>query len=448
MSFLGTVDLHYADDKGVRTGFTLIDEHTIAMSGSDLFGVVETEVRLACCDPSSIVGVVAYDAARDIALVKIDPPVAQSISIPTRPMPAYDDQMMKISLTLPMRFEVGPAFIDMDTHVAQVAEWAGIGEVLIFESDRSLVMNGSLVIDAEGYPVALLCGWGGGERKIGTPLSYVIAMQRHEPIPLELFVPEKLPADQHEFAFLRRGQSLRTRSDLQRSLSDIDASLRSNPENWLALYERGVLADLMNTGLTQSERSFEQCIEIEDEWSEAHYSLGLVRYKMNKHTLAEQSLLRSIELDDSNPDAYSMLGLNSLELGSSDQAFDYMLAACERAPDAFMYLDNLSSIAAETGRDEEVLDRFVRFVEDHPRDSEARDELGRLALRLRRASLALEQFAWLAERSPNDPDILARLAFCQMVTGDTSGARDTLNRVEAVAPDHELLADLRERLGG
>ena len=362
-------------------------------------------------------------------------------------MPKIDSETMRIVYTLPVRFEVGPAFTDMGTRIEQVADWEGMGEVLIFQSDMSLVMSGSLVVNEKGEPIAFLNAWGGSDRQIGTPLIDLLAMGRHKPTPLSAFNPENMSGVQQSNAYLQRAQSLRDQGELHKAISDVYASLQGDPDNWLALYERGVLEDMMNTGLQQSERSLEQSIAIEDEWSESQYSLGLVRYKLGKFEEALEPLKHSLRLDDSNPDSYSMLGLTELELGFPEQAFDNLVAACDRDPDAFMYLDNLTIIANELGRDAEIVDRFLRFVEEHPDDAEARFELASLAIRLDRPALALKQYEWLVHQSPDDGELLARMALCQIKTDDLQGARKTLDRVEEVQPDHPYLPALRRALG-
>ncbi|MFG0299374.1 MAG: tetratricopeptide repeat protein [Phycisphaerales bacterium JB047] len=444
--FLGTIDIQFSDGRNGRTGFTLIDKNTIAMSGSWLFDAIETEVSLLCCDPSTVVGVVGYDAARNIVLARIDPPLSAPSIIPAKPMPAEDEHPYRIVYTLPISFEVGPGFSEMPTTVEQRVDWAGIGEVLIFASEKKLVMSGSLVVNDEGYPIAILNAWGGGSRDIGTELTDVLAMPRHDLIPLARFGPEHMTGQQQADALVIQALDLRDGGQLQRAYEDASHCLKIDPNNWRALYELGVLADMMGNDLGVAEDYLLRSTEIEDAWSEGRYSLGLVQYKRGRYEEAIESLSTATMLDDANPDAHHMLGLAHWQRSGPEHGLPWLQIACVRAPDTFMYYDNLWSCLSELDREAEALEPFQSFVERNPTDAEGRAGLAQLCLQLRKPGHALPHYQWLVDRSPDDPDLLMRLAFCQIQVSDRQSAESTLDRLESIAPDHELIPRLRQQL--
>jgi tetratricopeptide (TPR) repeat protein len=65
---------------------------------------------------------------------------------------------------------------------------------------------------------------------------------------------------------------------------------------------------------------------------EAHYIIGCVYYQMNRSRLATRHLLKALELDEQYAEAFYMLGLLHLRAGSSERAEESFAAA--RAADA------------------------------------------------------------------------------------------------------------------
>lgn len=416
------------------------------MSAGWLFDATAAQVSLLCCDPSTVVGVVAYDAARDIALVRIDPPLRTPGTIPAKPMQADVDGQYSIVLTLPIKFEVGPAFSMIGTTIEQRSNWAGTGETLIFASKHKLVMSGSLVVNDEGYPVAVLNGWGGGSRDIGTPLTEILAMSRHDPIPLASFGPEHMAGQQQALAFLTRAQNLRNGGRLQQAHNDAMRSLEIDPANWRALYELGVLTDMMDNDLRGAEVFLKRSIDIEDEWSESQYSLGLIQYKRSQYTLAIESFQKALALDNSNPDTNQMLGICMMQMSKVAEARPFLEIAHQLEPDDYMYLGNLINCYRELNLNYIAIERSKVFVEKNPNDPEGHEGLGQLALSMRDPELAIEQYQWLDSNLPPEAETLVRLAFCQMETGDHLSAASTLDRLESIDPTHELIPQMRQRL--
>ncbi len=442
-SYLGTIGLTYKDDRKNKTGFVLIDSDTIATSASWLFGAKEGVVQLNCCDPKQVLGIVAYDMARDIVLVRIDPPVENVVSMPITEL---GDSPLNILFTLPVSFEIGPAFSTVPTEIEQHVDWAGIGETFIFSSAPDLVMDGSLVINNKGFPLAMITGWGGGNRNIGVPISQIVSLDRRELLPLERFTPSQLPKADQSYAHVYEARNLRNGGRLQGALEHAKKSVALDPNNWHAWYELGVLHDLLEADLTEAESALKRSVSIEDQWSEGLYSLGLIEYKQGTYTDAIESLKKAIKLDPSNPDAHSMYGLSVWQSQGPLMAVVHLEAACNLAPETFMHLDNLNLCYSELDQPRNGLQRTKQFVADSPDDIHGRRELGLLAFKLKESQLAIEQFSWLDEHLPPDSDTLIRLIICQLDTGDRSSAKKSLDKLESIDPAHELLPKFREEL--
>lgn len=443
LSCLGTVELTYEDDRTHKTGFVLIDSDTIALNASSLFGAKEGTVQLHCCDPKQILGIVAYDMTKDIALVRIDPPVEDFARVQSTEL---DDSAISILFSLPISFETGPAFSTIPTQVEQHADWTDIGKTLLFKSDPLLVMDGSLVINHEGFPIAMICGWGGGNRGIGVLISEITSLERHDFVEFDRFLPSLLPHEDQSYAHVYESRNLRNGGRFEDALGHAEKGVAINPVNWQGWYELGVLYDILEADLTQAESALKRSVSIEDEWSEGVYSLGLIEYKLGRYAYAIESLKKAIELDPTNPDAHHMLGLSLWDLEGPLEAVSHLEAACDLAPDTIMYLQNLNICFGDLHQPNRGLERTKQFVLDSPDDSEGRRELGLLAFELKDFELARVQFVWLDDQFEPDSDTLIRLFLCELEMNDRSSAKDVLDRLESIDPHHHLLPRLREEL--
>ncbi len=444
--FLGTVDIIYRNGRMVRTGAVLIDEQTVAMSASKLFGAESARVFWECCAPRDIAEVIGYDAALDIALVHIESPLTDPGTIPVRELPTGTDAPLRIVLALPLRIEEMVGYTELETQVVGLHEWSGYGEAIVFQSEPDIVLDGSIVVDHEGYPLAFLNGWGGSEHDLGIRFKRVLQVERHEPIKMSDFTPSSAPAEHRSFAFAYHAQTLRNREQYDDAYASLLDCLELNPDQWLGLYELGVLQDMMGNDLQGAAETMRESIAAEDAWSESHYSLGLIEYKRGKYQEAIESLRLADQLDPFNPDVHQMLGLSLMELEGAESALPNMERAQDLAPDVYMYLSNLVFAYKEAGKPTLARDRLLRFVDENPDEPEGRSGLGYYWIQQREPELALEQFEWLDLNTETTPEILVRVAFCLMETGDRLKAEETLDRLAAMDAGHELLPVLRKRL--
>ena len=81
-----------------------------------------------------------------------------------------------------------------------------------------------------------------------------------------------------------------------------------------------------------------------------------------------------------------------------------------------------------------------------PGDDEARFQLARVLAWQQRADEAVPLYSALLERAPDNADYLFGLAQAQLWSGDRAAARDTVARLESVAPAYPDLAALREQI--
>jgi tetratricopeptide (TPR) repeat protein len=443
---VGKIDLHNNDGQTLTSSFTVIDSDLIVTRASYLLDAVDASVRLECCDPRSIVGVVGSDFGRDIAIVRVDPPFEGIDALPLASAHPQAGEGCTIIYTLPIEFEVGPAYSEHPTFVYSTPNWSGVEGFGLFRYDNELILPGSLVINAALEPVAVLTRWGGGSLDMGVWLDDLDELERHDPIPIEAFTLATIQPDERSQANALLSGLYRHNGRFEMAKQAAEHSIEFDPTNWYALYQLGVLTDMVTTDLSLSALYLKQSIEREGDWVESVYSLGLVRYKQGRFSDAEAAFERALMIDSEHPDSLAMLGLSLWKLTGVQSAIGTLELACDNAPDQYGFLSNYVNAMSELDRESETIERLKAFVEEEPEHEEAREKLAYVVFRAKRFELAEDLFEQLCQAPEPAPDLLTVLAYCQINLGKLDQAQASLGRLMLADPNHWALAQLNENL--
>ncbi|MBL4591277.1 MAG: hypothetical protein JKY96_04890 [Phycisphaerales bacterium] len=443
---IGQLELSMDTETTALTPFVVIDSDLIVARASWLFPASDAVVRLRCCDERKVLGVVAADYGRDIAILKIDPPYPGYDPIPfSTDRPSVGDPLT-ILFTLPIQFDGIVGYGSSDSVVIWTAELAGIGQITTIESDTSLTYPGSLVLDVNSTPIGILGGWGGGDESILALFDEFLALDRFDSVPLHEFNPSNDSLANQSQALSLWSATLRHEDELLDALDAAASAVELDPLNWYAYYQLGVLKDLAFNDLSGSLEELDRSINLEPDWIEAQFSRGLVYFKLGKHVQAEHSLRTALELIPSHPDSLSMLGLTLWELYGAEDAIELLAKACDAAPDRYMFIANLNHVLTELDREQEVSDRTLDFLNANPDHIEARSDLAKLKVTDRDLNGAKLQYKLLIQKDPNNPDWIAMLAFTQIRTGQVSQGEANLNKVKSINPNHALIEILEKDL--
>jgi len=369
---VGKIDLHNSDGQSLTSSFTVIDSDLIVTRASYLLDAIDASVRLECCEPRSIVGVVGSDFGRDIAIVRVNPPFEGFDALPFASAHPQVEERCTIIYTLPIEFEVGPAYSEQSTFVYSTPRWSGVEGFGLFRYDNNLILAGSLVVNAALEPVAVLTRWGGGNLEMGVWLDDLDELERHDPIPIEAFTLATIQPDERSQANAFLSGLYRQNGRFEMAKQAAEHSIELDPKNWYALYQLGVLTDMVTTDLSLSASYLQRSIESEVDWVESVYSLGLVRLKQERYADAKGAFERALMIHSEHPDSLAMLGIALWKSSGVQSAIETLRLACESTPDRYDFLSNYVNAMSELDRESETIERLEAFLEAEPEHEEAR----------------------------------------------------------------------------
>jgi tetratricopeptide (TPR) repeat protein len=440
---VGKVDIRNSEGHSLTANFTAIDSDLIVTRASYFLNAVEAQVRLQCCDPRTIVGVVAYDFGLDIAVLQVDSPFEGFVKIPVSSAHPIVGEECTILYNLPIEFETGPAYSEHPTLLASTPTWDGIGRFGLFRYQNDIIFPGSLIVNDAFEPVAVLTRWGGGRLEMGVWIDDIMALDRHAPIPLDEFSLETIDPDEQSNAYALLSGIYRDNHMLDKARQAAEQGVEIDPMNWHALYEFGVITDMLSSDYPLSASYLERSVEIEGDWVESVYSLGLLRYKQGRFSDAKIAFEQALTIDFEHPDSHAMLGLTVWKLSGAQSAISVLELACDNAPDQYGFLSNYVNAMQELDRESETIGRLEAFIKDEPKHEEARAKLAYIAFRAKRFALAAKQFEQVCRVPEPVPNMLAMLAYSQIVIGKLDSAEENLGRLMRAEPGHPIISQLK-----
>lgn len=122
---------------------------------------------------------------------------------------------------------------------------------------------------------------------------------------------------------------------------------------------------------------FEQCIEIDPEFSEGYNNLGLTCTELDMEERATEAFKKAIELNPDLAATYNNLGYVFYRLGSLQEAVEMYQEAICRSKDNGSAYTNLGNAYYKLDRVEEAIEAWQKAVEIDPANEKARRNLKR-----------------------------------------------------------------------
>jgi tetratricopeptide (TPR) repeat protein len=185
---------------------------------------------------------------------------------------------------------------------------------------------------------------------------------------------------------------------------------------------------------------FRQCLEIDPDFSPAHYEIGLLYYKNGHGEEALPHLIRAVELNGQNIQYHFALANVYLALNQPGQALEIYkkLEKMNSEPSPALYLN--MGIAYKAMVDfERAKECFHRSIQLAPQNPEALDHLGRLYLEQGRHEEAKVVFQKLVKLNPNYLGAHQALGYLYAKESNWQKAIDEWNLILAFQPHREDL---------
>jgi len=253
--------------------------------------------------------------------------------------------------------------------------------------------------------------------------------------------------------FLLGFLTLRQTSEYRNLIELYTATLKKNPDCWMAHYNLGIV--LSDEGHTdQAIDHYQQAIALRPGYAEAHYNLGRLLVEQGRLDDAIAHYEKSVDINPADPEAQNNLGVTLFGIGRVDDAIvhyqkaleiqpNYAEASCNLAnaliskgdfdgaiaryrvcvaaiPDEAEAQYNLASALLHKGRTDEAIAHYQAVLQLHPENADAHSNLGSALLAKGRAREAVTEYTKALEIYPENIAALSNLAWLLATSADSS----------------------------
>jgi protein O-mannosyl-transferase len=221
------------------------------------------------------------------------------------------------------------------------------------------------------------------------------------------------------FGFLTWHQA----SDYRDNVTLYEATLRRNPEAWLAHHN---LATILSDSGRHADAlpHIERTIALRPDYPEALSNLGDCLTQLGRPSEAIVRLEHAIKLQPKYAAAHNNLGVALMALQRADEGRAQFEIAVRLQPDYAAAQLNLGQALASSGRMTEATQHFTQAVQLDPDNSVARLQLGTVLARQARYADALPHFEAALELEPESADAHLRLAMTLRALGRQAEANE------------------------
>ncbi|HEY4989305.1 MAG TPA: tetratricopeptide repeat protein, partial [Opitutaceae bacterium] len=180
------------------------------------------------------------------------------------------------------------------------------------------------------------------------------------------------------------------------------ATLRANPDCWLALHNMGVAA-AKEGRVDEAFADFHRTLAINPRYAEAHNNLGTLLMAKGSLDAAFEEYRKALETDGNNPEINRSAGVALLRMGRPDEAIVYFQHALMADPGNADVHNVLGVAFLKTSQLENAAAEFKRTVELSPAYAEGISNLGTALLDLGRLDEAVAQYRKAVDLAPGNP---------------------------------------------
>lgn len=404
-------------------------------------------VKAACCEERPATGVYAFDARSGLALLAVPglqaPPWTGGYA--QLPSPAPESLTARVGFPFDIGGSMGVGTSTLD--VTRESDDPLRGRRLRLDHSFRLFGGGAILIDEAGTPMGITTEWAGNDKSWAVPIADFLDQNLHANLDDSKIIAikkliESAPDDRAKSIML----TMRAGSDVEhRALLDIAVKLE--PQNAVAQYHRGVVLDMLGQK-EDSLKALYRSLDINDQWSEPWYSLGLVQLTSGKPSVAIDSFMRSVAIDPTHADAHGMMGVAYLHSDRAELALEPMHRAVEIEPGRMQFAMNLDMAYRQAERGDEAYKAWEAYVLAEPDDRQGHARYCRMLAVAQQLDRLMEVATAGYERFGENADDLAyqALAIGFGRIGDVEQARRLASRAIEIEPGHQVASLVLERV--
>jgi len=232
-----------------------------------------------------------------------------------------------------------------------------------------------------------------------------------------------------------------TAGKLTRAEADLQAALRTSPDEYRALDLLGVVRILQHRDL-EAEQFFRRAVQKKPDFAPAHAHLGLLYLQKGRVDDATPQLREALRLDPARTDASDALvqilrdqSKTAAAAGDSGSSLALLREARNYAPGNPDVQFEFGSIALQLSLWQDAIAAFEQTLKLRQNDPVALYSLGRAFLGEWKFEDARQQFALYVEARPDDASGHCALGMTLAALERTQEAREQFERSIALAPD-------------
>jgi tetratricopeptide (TPR) repeat protein len=213
------------------------------------------------------------------------------------------------------------------------------------------------------------------------------------------------------------------------------ATLRKNPECWMAHYNLGIVLSAQGEA-DQAIEHYKQAVALRPDYGEAHYNLGRLLVERGQVDDAIAHYERAAAINPADAEAKNNLGVTLFAIGRADDAIAHYRKALEIRPDYSEASCNLANALIAKGDFDGAIAAYTACLAAIPDHEEARYNLASALLRKGRADEAITQYQKLLETHYESADAHANLGSAWLAKGHVRDAIEEYTRALQISPEN------------
>src|SRR5687767_1404314 len=384
-------------------------------------------------------GVVAIDAEADIALLRVDVPVAQARPLSLdRTSPQEGESVFVIGNPLGLEGSVSNGI------VSAVRDIPTFGRIIQITAPISPGSSGSPVVNMLGQVigVATLQVTGGQSVNFAIPSARISQLQDGPLLSLsDLVATSGRNKRARAVQYFRDGLSFLSKDDCEKALPYFEKAIESDSNYAEAWAQTGFCREKLGRHGEAIEAS-RKAVSLRPT-AESYFNLGLAHYYLKQYREAAESYRNAIRLDPFNAaDAHYAVGLVYRDWGRADEEIQAYKQAIKLKPDYVSAYERLGSRYLRSKKYPEAIETYKQITSLKPGDANAPNNMGEAYYEIGLTSDAVEAFKQAIRLKPDFGKAYYNLGRAYMAMKNRDAAVEQYNILQ------NLDQDWADRLNG
>src|SRR5689334_20440405 len=425
-----TFDAH--GEKLSRGSGFFIETDRIVTNRHVLEGAFRAEIHSSTGAVYQVKGVLAVDAEGDLAVLKIDTPIAyiRPLSL-DRTSPQEGESIVVIGNPLGLEGSVTNGI------VSAVRDIPTFGRIIQITAAISPGSSGSPVVNMQGQVIgiATLQITGGQSVNFAIPSERITQLQVASLMSLaELVATTGRNKRAKAVQSFRDGLSFLSKDDCEKALPYFEKAIESDNTYVEAWAQAGFCNEKLGKHAEALEAS-KKAVSLRPS-AESYFNIGLANFYLKQYREAAEGYRAAIKLDPYNSaDAYYALGLVYRDWGKADDEIYAYKQAIKLRPDYTGAYERLGSRYMKSKKFNEAIEVYRQLGALKPGDPFAPNSLGEAYVELNRLNEAVESFRQSIRLKPDYGKAYYNLGKTLMAMGNRDGALEQYTILTSIDPD-------------